>query len=100
MVFRILFCHSQFKRDKNQKGVKCLGSAGFTARTRSQQTGPTGSWIWVKLSLFHCPPSPKHVYLSLTGVGGLDCKKAGFDRAADGAAEPRALWEKKTVSGL
>lgn len=68
----------------------------FHRRIRSPQTGPT-SWLDLN-KVVPLPPLP--LLARLSHWRWRNCKEAGVDCAASGAAEPRALWESKTGSGL
>lgn len=62
----------------------------------------SSNWAYCKLAQdkvvpFPLPTSPR---APLSHWCWRNCKEARFDSAGGGTAEPRALWESKTVSGL
>lgn len=94
---RVNFAMLEFKPDKNQMAVRCLVSAGSTAPPEVGKLGllETECGLSCPFSSSHRPPRA-----CLSHWPWWKCREAGFDSAGGSAAEPPALWESKTGSGL
>lgn len=86
-------------RSSSETKTRTVSDVSVLQVSPPDQKSANRAYCWLDLNKVVPLPLPPPL-ARLSHWRWRNCKEAGFDCAASGGAEPRALWESKTGSGL